>query len=125
VHHHGQHITVVDDVYFLPQPMQQPGVPIWVAGFPGKLQPLRRAARYNGYFPVNLEHPDQLAEMVATITNLRTNPTTPYDFAVALPPDTDPTPYEAAGATWRLVEFDPEALRLTEVRAVLRAGPIS
>jgi alkanesulfonate monooxygenase SsuD/methylene tetrahydromethanopterin reductase-like flavin-dependent oxidoreductase (luciferase family) len=124
VHHHGPHHTV-DGFRFLPRPAQHPHAPIWVAGFPGNLKPLHRAARYSGFFPVNLTHPDQLAEIVATITTLRAHPTTQYDYAVALPPDTDPTPYEAAGATWRLVEFDPEALRLTEVRAVPRTGPTS
>lgn len=122
VHHHGQHYTV-DDLRFLPRPVQQPGVPVWIAGFPGKIKPLRRAARYDGFFPVNLDHPDQLAEMVATITSLREPSTTQYDIAVGLPPDTDPTPYAAAGATWRLIEFDPEALNLADIRAVLRAGP--
>jgi hypothetical protein len=46
-------------------------VPVWVAGFPGNLKPLRRAARHDGFFPANLEHPDQLAEIVAAITHLR------------------------------------------------------
>ena len=38
---------------------------------PGNLKPLRRAARHDGFFPVNLEHPDQLAEVVAAVTALR------------------------------------------------------
>ena len=71
VHHHGDHYTV-DDIEFLPRPVQRPGVPVWIAGFPGNVKPMRRAARYDGFFPVNLEHPDQLAEVVATITELAT-----------------------------------------------------
>ncbi len=55
VHHHGEHYTV-NGVQFLPQPVRQ-RVPVWVAGFPGKIRPLRRAARYDGFFPVNLEPP--------------------------------------------------------------------
>ena len=55
-HHHGEHYTV-DGMRFLPRPVQRPGVPVWVAGFYGKPRPLRRAARYQGFFPVNLEHP--------------------------------------------------------------------
>jgi alkanesulfonate monooxygenase SsuD/methylene tetrahydromethanopterin reductase-like flavin-dependent oxidoreductase (luciferase family) len=54
-------------------PVQRPGVPVWVAGFYGKPGPLRRAARHDEFFPVNLEHPDQLAESVADITALRRN----------------------------------------------------
>ena len=70
VHHRGEHY-VVDGMRFLPRPVQRPGVPIWVAGRYGKAKPLRRAARFQGYLPVNLEHPDQLAEMIAGLTALR------------------------------------------------------
>ena len=63
VHHRGEHYTV-DAMRFLPRPVQRPGVPIWVAGFYGKSRPLRRAIRYQGFFPVGIEHPDQLAEIV-------------------------------------------------------------
>jgi len=122
VHHRGAHYTV-DGVQFLPRPMQQPGVPVWTAGFPGNRKPLRRAARHDGFFPANLEHPDQLAEVVATITDLRRHSTAPYDFAVGLPPGIDPAPYAKAGATWWLVEFPPDALSLDLVRGVLRDGP--
>jgi RecG-like helicase len=55
---------------FLPRPVQRPGVPIWVAGYYGNSKPLRRAARYQGFVPVGLEHPDQLAEIVADLTAL-------------------------------------------------------
>jgi hypothetical protein len=46
------------------------GVPIWVAGFYGKSRPLRRAVRYEGFFPVGIEHPDQLAEVSAELRRL-------------------------------------------------------
>jgi alkanesulfonate monooxygenase SsuD/methylene tetrahydromethanopterin reductase-like flavin-dependent oxidoreductase (luciferase family) len=122
VHHHGQHYTV-DGISFLPRPVQRPGVPVWAAGLPGSAKPLRRAARHDGFFPVNLEHPDQLADIVATITDLRRQKTTPYDIAVALPASADPTPYAQAGATWWLAEFSPETVSLDQVRGVLRDGP--
>src|ERR671914_204960 len=66
VEHRGEHYTV-DSMRFLPRPVQRPGVPIWVAGFYGKPRPLRRALRYQGFFPVGLEHPDQLAEITAEL----------------------------------------------------------
>jgi alkanesulfonate monooxygenase SsuD/methylene tetrahydromethanopterin reductase-like flavin-dependent oxidoreductase (luciferase family) len=122
VYHRGAHYTI-DGIRFLPRPVQRPGVPVWVAGFPGNIRPLRRAARYNGFFPINLQHPDQLAEITATITSLRQHTTAPYDIAIALPPGTDPAPYAEAGATWSLTEFDPERVRIDQVRGVLRDGP--
>src|ERR687896_193822 len=51
VHHHGEHYTV-DGMRFLPRPVQQPGVPVWVAGFLGNAKPMRRAARHQGFVPV-------------------------------------------------------------------------
>jgi alkanesulfonate monooxygenase SsuD/methylene tetrahydromethanopterin reductase-like flavin-dependent oxidoreductase (luciferase family) len=122
VHHRGEHYTV-DGIRFLPRPVQRPGVPVWVAGFPGSSRPVRRAAQYDGFFPVNLKHPDQLAEIAATITSLRQDPIAPYDIAVALPPGTDPAPYARAGATWWLTEFEPDGASLEVVRGVLRDGP--
>ena len=112
VHHRGEHYTV-DGMQFLPRPVQRPGVPVWVAGFYGKRRPLRRAARHQGFFPVNLEHPDQLAKIVADLATLRdeagADPTDPYDVVAALPPGGDPAAYAAAGATWWLVDFPGDA----------------
>ena len=51
--------------------------------------------------PVNLEHPEQLAEIVAQLTVLRQeageDPAEPYDVVAALPPGGDPAPYAAPG----------------------------
>ena len=121
VQHRGEHYTV-DDIAFLPLPVQRPGVPVWAAGFPGNAKPIRRAARLQGFFPANLEHPDELAEVVATIAALRSGEPGPYDIAVGLPFDVDPLPYAAAGATWWLPEFDP-GVPLDTVYGVLRDGP--
>jgi alkanesulfonate monooxygenase SsuD/methylene tetrahydromethanopterin reductase-like flavin-dependent oxidoreductase (luciferase family) len=122
VHHRGEHYTA-DGIRFLPRPVQRPGIPVWVAGFPGNAKPLRRAARYDGFFPVNLDHPDQIAEITATITGLRPDPAAPYDIAVALPPGTDPAPYARAGATWWLTEFEPDGASPDRVRGVILDGP--
>jgi alkanesulfonate monooxygenase SsuD/methylene tetrahydromethanopterin reductase-like flavin-dependent oxidoreductase (luciferase family) len=123
VHHHGEHYTV-DGIEFLPRPVQRPGVPVWVAGFPGNRKPMLRAARHDGFFPVNLEHPDQVAEIAATIADLRGDTTAPYDIAVALPAGTDPAPYAAAGATWWLTDVSPGDT-LDQVLGLLRDGPVS
>jgi alkanesulfonate monooxygenase SsuD/methylene tetrahydromethanopterin reductase-like flavin-dependent oxidoreductase (luciferase family) len=126
VHHRGEHYTV-DGMRFLPRPIQRPGVPVWVAGYYGKPRPVRRAARQQGFFPLELDHAEQVAEVVADLAALRreggSDPTEPYDVVVALPPGSDPAAYVAAGATWWLVEFPWDAVSVDQVRAVIRDGP--
>jgi alkanesulfonate monooxygenase SsuD/methylene tetrahydromethanopterin reductase-like flavin-dependent oxidoreductase (luciferase family) len=125
VRHRGEYYTV-DGMRFLPRPAQRPGVPVWVAGLYGKPRPLRRAARYQGFMPVNLDHPGQLAQIVADLSGLRQAAgaaAQPYDVVAALPPGTDPAPYAAAGATWWLVEFPAYGTTPDLVRTVIRGGP--
>jgi alkanesulfonate monooxygenase SsuD/methylene tetrahydromethanopterin reductase-like flavin-dependent oxidoreductase (luciferase family) len=128
VQHHGEHYRV-DGVRFLPRPVQEPGIPVWVAVRYGNPRPLRRAARYDGVFPVDLDRPDQLAEIVATVSALRAEAAGPgvipggYDVAVGGAPGTDPEPFRAAGATWWMVEFDWQKTSVDQVRGVIRDGP--
>ena len=122
VHHQGEHYEV-DGIRFLPRPVQQPGVPVWVGAMPGSVRPLRRAARHDGLFPVNLDHPDQLAEMVAAVAELREDTAAPYDVAVGLPLGADPLPYAEAGATWWMPDLAPDTLSRDQVRGVVRDGP--
>jgi alkanesulfonate monooxygenase SsuD/methylene tetrahydromethanopterin reductase-like flavin-dependent oxidoreductase (luciferase family) len=90
------------DGEFEPSPVGR--IPIWVAArYPNK-RPLRRAARHDGLFPIDLPGPDALAEMVAALPD-------GLEIVVTNPPGTDPAPWEAAGATWCLTGFgtDPTA----------------
>jgi alkanesulfonate monooxygenase SsuD/methylene tetrahydromethanopterin reductase-like flavin-dependent oxidoreductase (luciferase family) len=125
VRHRGEHYTV-DGMRFLPRPVQRPRVPIWVAGSPGKPRPMRRAARYDGFFPVSLESPDQLAEIVSRVGALRDEagraPEEPYEVIAGLEPGTDPAPYHAAGATWWLTGPEWERITVDGVRGVIREG---
>lgn len=70
---------------FEPRPVQEPRIPIWVAArWPNK-RPLKRAARYDGVFPIDLPGPDELTELVAEIR-------TPGDVVSTNPAGTDPAP---------------------------------
>jgi len=119
--HRGKHY-LVDDVQFLPRPEQRPGIPVWAAAFPGNVKPLRRAARCDGFFPVNLRNVDEFAQAVAAVRDLRADNEAPFDIAVELRPGTDVKPYIEAGATWWMTELKP-GITLDAVRGVIREGP--
>src|SRR4051812_40404417 len=51
VSYRGNQITI-DDVVFLPTPVQRPRVPVWVGGLWPSKAPMRRAARWDGAIPV-------------------------------------------------------------------------
>jgi hypothetical protein len=88
---------------------------------------LRRAARFQGFMPDNLEHSDQPAEIVAALTDLHRKAGKDvgglYDVVAALPARTDPRPYLEVGATWWLVEFEWDSVTVDQVRGVIRDGP--
>ena len=121
VHHHGAHVHV-DGIAFLPTPVRGT-VPVWVAGFPGNRRPMLRAAAHDGFFPVNLTSPDELAEAAAAVGSLRAGDERPFDVVTEVDPGADPAPWVAAGATWLLTATDPATLTLDAVRGILRDGP--
>jgi alkanesulfonate monooxygenase SsuD/methylene tetrahydromethanopterin reductase-like flavin-dependent oxidoreductase (luciferase family) len=113
---------VADGVTFQPTPVQRPRVPLWVAGRWPNRRPQRRAARYDGYFPIDLEAPGQLAELVGELEERR-SPGQPFDIVVEGWPGDDPAPWAAAGATWWLVRFSPFDVDVVAVRGVIGGGP--
>ena len=79
-------------VQLLPQPVQRPRIPVWVASkFPNRA-PVRRAARWDGWFPIGLPSPDDLVEQVAYATKHRPSDAGPWDIAVQGLHDSDPRP---------------------------------
>jgi alkanesulfonate monooxygenase SsuD/methylene tetrahydromethanopterin reductase-like flavin-dependent oxidoreductase (luciferase family) len=106
---------------FEPRPVQSPRIPIWVAGRWPKRRPLRRAARYDGFFPIELPEPAALAELSAEVGDLR-GPGRPFDLVCEVAAGEDPAPWAASGATWVLTEF-PIETGAAEVRAAIEAGP--
>jgi len=107
---------------FAPPPAQQPRIPVWVAGRWPNRRPVRRAARWDGLFPIDLPGPEALAELVADVRELRGAEAGPYDVAVTNPAGADPAPWEQAGATWCLTGFG-AAPTEAEVREAIDAGP--
>ncbi len=109
------------DGEFLPRPVQQPRIPIWVATRWPHRRPLRRAAQWDGLFPIELPGPAQLTELAEETKRLRAGDGA-FDLVVDLPPGAETEPWEQAGATWALTGFEAQP-REAEVREVIEAGP--
>jgi hypothetical protein len=93
-----------------------------VAGRWPKRRPLKRAARYEGLFPIDLPGPEALAELADEIAVLREGNDGHFDLVAEHSPGDDPAPWAAAGATWCLTSFGMQPTR-AEVEAAIDAGP--
>jgi alkanesulfonate monooxygenase SsuD/methylene tetrahydromethanopterin reductase-like flavin-dependent oxidoreductase (luciferase family) len=123
----GEHVTV-RGATFLPTPIQQPRIPIWAAGHWPRKKPARRAAQWDGMFPLGSGTltPENYREIGAYILKYRRNSTLPDLVMGAMGNMMSPTlatvaAYEAAGVTWWLEMFLPQdgidgALRRAEQR---------
>ena len=107
---------------FEPVPVQRPRIPVWVAGRWPNRRPLRRAARWDGLFPIDLPEPGALGELAVEVAELRDDPDAPFDLVVEIDPGIDPSPWEGAGATWVLTSFDESPVE-RDVRAAIEARP--
>jgi alkanesulfonate monooxygenase SsuD/methylene tetrahydromethanopterin reductase-like flavin-dependent oxidoreductase (luciferase family) len=105
---------------FEPLPVQRPRIPVWVAARWPSRRPVRRAARWDGLFPIELPGPDALAELAAEVGELR-GADRPFDLVAEIAPGGDPEPWVAAGATWVLTGFGMQP-RLAQVREAIQAG---
>src|SRR3954470_5252740 len=86
------------DGRFEPRPVQRPRIPVWVAARWPHRRPLRRAARWDGLFPIDLPGPEALAELAGEMRALRD--LEGFELVVTNRAGTDPAPWIAAGATW-------------------------
>jgi len=116
VDHDGAHYAV-REARFHPAP----AVPIWLAGRLGNRAPLRRAARYDGFFVIGLERPEDLDEVTARL--VEHSPAPGFEVVVDLRPEQDPAPWLDRGASWVLTRIGPFDLDLAEVRRIVEAGP--
>jgi alkanesulfonate monooxygenase SsuD/methylene tetrahydromethanopterin reductase-like flavin-dependent oxidoreductase (luciferase family) len=119
VHHRGPHF-VADGVRFLPRPVQQPRIPMWFAARGDARKPVRRAARYDGLFPIEMDADGvaRAAELVAAERGGLDG----FDIAVRADGDTALDAFARAGATWAMWDFEPGD-PVPAIRARIAAGP--
>jgi alkanesulfonate monooxygenase SsuD/methylene tetrahydromethanopterin reductase-like flavin-dependent oxidoreductase (luciferase family) len=121
IDHHGEHFTAAA-TQFLPTPVKE-HIPFWLAARWPNPRPLRRAARYDGVYVIEVT-PADLPALIATIQAERgLSNGTPFDVVVHDTATADPGPWRDAGATWLLTTFDPFTVTADEVRNAVTAGP--
>jgi hypothetical protein len=109
-----------------------PRIPIWIAGVWPGTRPFRRAARWDGIFPIGRYGdmtPPQVREMIAYIERHRTNQDA-FDVVISGRMHEKPAQeaaealpqYASAGATWWLEAFWPSEA-LAYVESVIQRGP--
>ncbi len=120
--HRGEHYRITAETRFAPVPAKR--IPIWVAGMWPNRRPLRRAARFDGVFPISADmsmlSPELVAQIVAYVSEHRS---TSEDFDVVIggpSTDVDLEAYREAGVTW--YQVTPE-LRFEERLQMIAAGP--
>jgi hypothetical protein len=139
----------VDRVKFVPQAVQSPRVPVWVAGFWPNKPPMRRAARWDGVFPLKMPpvrlagltpgaapwsalflQPHELADAAKYVSDHRIN-SGPFDvIGSGATPLGDSSKgrgivsaFRDSGATWWLEWLDEQRGTFAQMREHIRNGP--
>src|SRR6266487_2818797 len=134
---HGEHFHV-EEMTFLPPPVQSPRIPIWVVGAWPRTKSMQRALRYDGLLPTKLNADGSQAEVTpADIQAMKAyamehrDPETPFDIVWEGETPADDReqaqslvrPWAEAGATWWMESRWGNPTRLDEARARIRQGP--
>jgi alkanesulfonate monooxygenase SsuD/methylene tetrahydromethanopterin reductase-like flavin-dependent oxidoreductase (luciferase family) len=97
---------------FEPRPVQEPRIPVWVAARWPNRRPVRRAARWDGLFPIELPGPEAAAELRAEVDG---------ELVVEVGAGDAVAPWADAGADWVLTSFGKEPTG-DEVERAIDAG---
>lgn len=143
--YHGAYYDI-GDAHYTPTPVQQPRIPVWIGGSWPNKAPMRRAAKWDGVFPLIQAENDaiddltrQLRDLVAFIQDERETDA-PFDVAtLGVPtPGDDPdraaeiaAAFAEAGATWFMESLSPWRFGVDweapwpadQIRARVLAGP--
>ena len=150
--HRGEHYRVGGEpteeswrAIFYPPPLQRPRIPIWVAGTWPTKAPFRRAARWDGVFPMKAENgrvlpmtPQDVQDVTRYVAGYRSSDG-PFEVVIAGETPGDDRAagasiveaYEEAGTTWWIESIEPwrfgwtgnESWSSEEMRHRVRQGP--
>jgi len=128
----------VNDVTFLPGPVQKPRIPIWLGGFWPRKAPALRAARWDGFCPAKV--PDEQGDgyikpadirAIRTFIEAHRPGSAPFDLAAGgHSQGSDPVKarahveaYSEAGATWWIEFVLPEPGEGDQALTRIKQGP--
>lgn len=121
VRHKGAHYHV-DDVTFHPTAARDGGIPIWLAARWPNRAPIRRAARYGGVFVIQMEDPNDVAQLRAQLEHDGAD-LEHFNVVVSGFVGDDPSPWARVGVDWFLNWIGPYNLDYDEVREMIESGP--
>jgi alkanesulfonate monooxygenase SsuD/methylene tetrahydromethanopterin reductase-like flavin-dependent oxidoreductase (luciferase family) len=120
----GEHYTISEN-RFAPVPLGT--IPIWVAGMLPNLRPLRRAARFDGVYPIRADmrelEPAEVA-MISGYVKIHRQGNEPFDVVVGVTEGAEAGAFEEAGATWLISGPNPGGESVDETMDWLREGPL-
>ena len=133
-HYEGTHYQI-KSTPFLPTPVQQPRIPIWIGGIWPNKAPFKRAARWDGVVPLlkGDKIADQLKELISYVREQRPDDR-PFDIVGMGQKQSDDETreaYHAQGGTWWIEELNPTyfsedwraSWTLVAIREVIAQGP--
>jgi alkanesulfonate monooxygenase SsuD/methylene tetrahydromethanopterin reductase-like flavin-dependent oxidoreductase (luciferase family) len=133
----GKFYTVMNG-QFLPRPVQQPRIPVWIAGRWPARRPFARAARWDGVFathvdvgPAQTMSPVQLEEIVRYTLSQRNPSADPFDVVIEGHTDAADSSsearriadYEDVGLTWWIEKLGWFRGSVDDMRQRIQAGP--
>jgi alkanesulfonate monooxygenase SsuD/methylene tetrahydromethanopterin reductase-like flavin-dependent oxidoreductase (luciferase family) len=133
----GKYYTVTNG-QFLPRPVQQPRIPVWIAGRWPARRPFARAARWDGVFPTHVDvghaqtmSPVQLEDIVTYTLSQRNPSADPFDVIIEGHTDAADSSsearriadYEDVGLTWWVEKLGWFRGSVDDMRQRIQAGP--
>jgi alkanesulfonate monooxygenase SsuD/methylene tetrahydromethanopterin reductase-like flavin-dependent oxidoreductase (luciferase family) len=132
--HYHLRLTLLDEQYYPPTPVQQPRIPLWVVGVWPRQKSMQRALKGDGLLVEKLDRdgnreltPADIREIKAYVHEHR-RLSTPFDILNGKTADLDRTqlqeklvPWQEAGVTWWIEGLWDESVELAAER--IRRGP--
>lgn len=135
----GEHFNIQETV-FKPRPVQE-RIPVWIAGWWPNKAPMRRAARWDGAYPAEVNATDSSLEVIPTspetVRTIRAfidqhrSKETPFDMVISRSLwHEEPAAareliaaFAEASASWMIQDVLPWEVSAEQARALIRRGP--